>query len=380
VMHPGEPGLRIVQVVETLATGGLEHMAVNLAMAHRSAGHFSSIYTVFDSGPLAETARRAGVPVVSFHKKSGFSAAAVFRIASQLRSDQASIVHTHNASIHHYGVAAARLAGARVVNTRHGLALHSSPRQDVYFRATLPATDAVVFVCDFGRRHFAARRCAPPSKSVVILNGIPLQQFQQARAAPGARGPRIHFGTIGRLVRAKAHADLLAAFAIVARAIPEAVLSIWGYGELQMDLEKQICSLGLQDRAAFHGPTGNPAMALQSLDVFVLSSISEGLPLVILEAMASGLPLVATAVGGVPEVVPAPGGAWLAQPGNPANLAVAMQEAAQSDLAAAGAIAYQHARGFSVEQMQQRYETLYRTVLAGASVNVPPLLPNPPRS
>jgi len=353
--------LRIVQIVETLDVGGLERMALHLAVAHRKAGHWSAIYTVFGPGALEGEARSAGIPVVSFHKRPGFSVGAVWRLARQLRADRAQIVHTHNSSIHHYGALAGKLAGAVVVNTRHGLALHSSSRQEIYFKAVLPLTSAVVFVCQYGRRYFARKGMAPEAKSEVILNGIPLDPFRQVRASPGSMRPKIRFGTIGRLVKAKAHGDLLEAFALVARDLPEAELDIWGYGDLRAQLESRIAASGLQGRVHYHGPASKPAEALRTLDIFVLSSISEGLPLVILEAMAAGLPIVSTRVGGVAEVAPEGTAAWFAEPGNPASLAEAMRKAAASDLAAAGRSAYEIAgRDFGVDTMQRHYENLFR--------------------
>ncbi len=352
--------LRIVQIVESLDVGGLEVTAVNLAIAHRKAGHFPAIYTIFEPGALAGQAIAAGIPVVSFHKRKGFSAGAIVRLVRQLRADRAGIVHTHNSSIHHYGALAGRLARAVVVNTRHGLALHSAPRQEVYFRAVLPLTQAVVFVSEYGRRHFAEIGSAPEAKSHVIPNGIQLERFRQS-AAPGSVRPKIRFGTIGRLVKAKAHGDQVEAFGIVAPDLPEAELHIWGYGALEADLEHRIAVSGLCDRIHYHGRTADPAEALRQLDVFVLSSISEGLPLVILEAMAAGLPIVSTRVGGVAEVAPA---AWFAEAANPASLAEAMRKAALSDLAAAGRAAFDHAhRNFGVETMQRQYESLFRSLL-----------------
>ena len=301
------PPLGIVQLVESLERGGLERMVLHLAAAHRAAGHRSSIYTVFAPGSLAADARAAGVPVASFDKErgTGFSPEIVFRIARRLRSDGAEILHTHNAAIHHYGALAGTQAGAVVVNTRHGVGLHAPPMQDVYFRAVQPLTHAIVFVAESLRRHFTGCGIAPPAKSEVISNGIPVEVFQAFRARPGSANPRIRFGTMGRLVAAKAHGDLLDAFAIVARQLPAAGLSIWGYGVLREELENRIESLGLSDRVHYCGPAEKPAEVFQELDVFVLSSVSEGMPLVILEAMAAGLPIVSTRVGGVPEVVPA---------------------------------------------------------------------------
>ena len=340
-------------------------MALNLAVAHRNAGHASSIYTIFSPGELAAQAVDEGIPVVPFHKEKGFSMDAVFRLARRLRDDRVQVLHTHNSAIHHYGVMAGRLAGVDViVNTRHGLAFHSARRQDVYYRATMPLTDAVVFVCGDGQRHYTEKRVVPSRKGSVILNGIPVGRFQAFRAAPGAARPAVRFGSIGRLVKAKGHDHLLAAFALVAAENACAELHIWGDGELRSALLEGIARHGLERRVVYHGKTSDPAAALQSLDVFVLSSISEGLPLVILEAMAAGLPIVSTRIGGVPEVAPEGTVAWYAPPGDPHSLAQAMLSAIDADLALRGDAAWRWAaEHFSLEAMQQQYERLFRRLL-----------------
>ena len=360
------PPLRIVQIVETLAVGGLEVMAVNLAIAHRNAGHFSAIYTVFEPGALEKDARAAGVPVIPFHKKKGFSPKAIVGILRRLRADRAQVVHTHNSSIHHYGALSGCLAGAAVVNTRHGLALHSSKKQELYFKAVLPLTKTVVFVCESGRRYYANKGMAPKRKSQVIVNAIPIERFQAFRASPGSRRPALRFGTMGRLVKAKAHHDLLQAFAAIAPELPGAELEIWGTGALQSELENQISTRGLAGCVRYRGLAVKPAEVFQNLDVFVLSSTAEGGPLVIMEAMAAGLPIVSTRVGAIAEVLSDSSGVWFAEPGNPASLADSMRKAAASDLAAVGQTAYDAAaRHFSLETMQRAYESVYRTALAG---------------
>lgn len=357
--------MRIVQIVESLKVGGLEMTAVDLAIAHRKAGHFSAIYTVFAPGPLAERAMADGVPVVPFHKTIGFSPRAIFAMAKHLRADGAQVVHTHNSGIHHYGVIAGKLAGIRViVNTRHGLAFHSGRRQEVYYRGVMPLTSAVVFVCDDGRRHYTELGTVPSKKGRVILNGIPVEKFQSLRASPGSVWPKIRFGTVGRLVKAKAHCDLLAAFALLAPELPEAEMHIWGHGVLERELLDDIAARGLGARVHYRGMTSNSAEALRGLDVFVLSSITEGLPLVILEAMATGLPIVSTRVGGVSEVAPEGTVAWYCRPGDPRDLAAAMRAAAAADLSAAGEAAYRMAAGrFSLETMQARYAELFEDLL-----------------
>ena len=358
------PPLRIVQIVETLAVGGLETMALNLAIAHQKAGHLSAIFTLFEPGVLEKEANAAGVPVVALRKKKGARMGPILQIARQLRADGVQIVHTHNNAVHPYGALAGKLAGAAVVSTRHGLALHSAPQQENLFRRLLPLTQAVVFVCEYGRQYFATQGVAPTGKSSVIWNGIPVEKFQAFRAAPGSQKPKLRFGTIGRCVKAKAHHDLLEAFGQIAGELPEAELDVWGYGELQTQLEDQVRAMSLGQRVRFRGPAANPAEVMRDMDVFVLSSISEGLPLVILEAMAAGLPIVSTRVGGISEVAPEGTVAWFAEPGNPTSLSEMLRRAAASDLPAVGRVAYETAaREFGISKMQQAYESLYRRIL-----------------
>ena len=361
-------GLRIVQIVEKLEIGGLERMALDLAIAQKKAGHQPSIYCVFHRGALADEADAAGVPVIEFHKRVGFSWKTVREITRRLRHDGAQVVHTHNSVIHHYGVLAGRMAGVRaIVNTRHGLGkLHTAARQELYFRATLPFTSAFVFVCEDGRRFFVHERGVPASRSHVILNGIPLETFLCIPAAVDSQRPRIRFGTVGRMVPAKAHADLIEAFALLRQRIPEAHLRIAGGGPLWEQIQAQTNRLGLNSSVSLEGATRDVVSFLGQLDVFVLSSITEGLPLVILEAMAAALPVVSTRVGGVPEVAPEGDIAWYGEPAQPASLAEAMYQAATcTDLAARGARARSLAKDrYGLELMQEQYEALFRRLLA----------------
>ena len=222
----------------------------------------------------------------------------------------------------------------------------------------------MVFVCDFVRRGLEKKLAYPPEKCSVILNGIPLAAFLAHRASPGSRRPRIRFGTIGRLVPAKGHSVLIDAFARVCQATPSAELSIYGYGDLRDALSGQIARLGLEGRIRLEGRTTDSAATLQELDVFVLSSVNEGLPLVILEAMAAGLPIVSTDVGGIAEVLPKES-AWLCPPGDAGGLAAAMLEALESDnLRERGETALRLAAGgYGLEHMAAKYHDLYRRLL-----------------
>lgn len=367
--------MRIVQMVENLDRGGLERMALDLAIGQKAAGHTLSIYCLHDRGALAAEAEAAGIPVTAFDKPPGFSLAAMKAMWQAMRRDAIEVVHTHNPGIHHYGAVAGRLAGARVVlSTRHS-AKDSKGRfyQERYFRWVMPWTDAVACVCDHTRRQLIESSGLRQDKSLVVINGVRLDPYRQAQARPGSAWPAVRFGTVGRMVPAKAHSVLLDAFALVRAELPQAVLRVGGYGQLEADLRRQAERLGLGSGALEMSPvTAAAAPALYAgLDVFVLSSVNEGLPLVILEAMAAGLPVVATRVGGVPEVAPERDVAWYCEPGSAAALAAAMLEAARSgpeQLAARGATA--RARAFShygIEHMTAAYQALIDRALGSAA-------------
>lgn len=360
--------MRIAHLVETLELGGLERLAVDLAQRQNAQGHSARIYCVFEPGALASEAEEAGVPVVPFYKAKGFSPGAIFRIAARMKTDGIQILHSHNAVVHHYGVGGAILARVPVVvNTQHGFGNLSRPRQARLFRTVLPWTNAVALVSEDLRKVCISNRRIPEKKAVVIHNGIPISKFAQKRASPGSRRPGFRFGTVGRMVPPKNHGLLLDAFAKVFKAIPQAELHIMGDGPLREQLERRIAELSLSASVHMHGLSFEVADFLSTLDAFVLSSSTEGLPVVILEAMAAGLPIVSTRVGGVPEAAPEKEVAWYSPIGDCNALAARMSEAAQSpELALRGGTANRLAtERFSIEAMADGYNNLYARLLDG---------------
>src|ERR1700674_3915874 len=138
--------MRVVQLLPTLEFGGLERLAVDLAIQQRIEGNESFLYCTRESGPLAAEAEAGGVPVHVFGKTDGFSPRLIYRLASQLRRDRPDVLHAHNALVLHYGIAAARLAGVPiVVNTRHGGNLSWDPKCERLWTRTVSRADAVIF-------------------------------------------------------------------------------------------------------------------------------------------------------------------------------------------------------------------------------------------
>jgi glycosyltransferase involved in cell wall biosynthesis len=368
--------MRLVQFVNNLDMGGLERLVLDLAQCQLAEGHEPAIYCLTHPGRLAAEAENSGIKVHSFEKPAGPSPAIVLKIARQLRVDRPDVLHSHNHLVHHYGVVAGKLAGVSVlVNTRHGSerVMSSSPtgsfvsndpvdrRSDLIYRATLPFVDSVVLISEATRRFYVQHRGVPASKARVILNGAHLEKFLESPAHPGAAQPRVRFGTAARLVPVKDHYSLLRAFATVVRDIPHAELAIAGDGPLRQELEAFTKKLNLTDRVTFIGALPDTSKFLNELDVFVLSSLSEGMPISLLEAMAAGLPIVSTRAGGVDEVAIEGKNAFLAEPADVDGLAQAMiQMARRSDLAELGEIGREAVKTrFRIDNSWAEYHKLF---------------------
>jgi glycosyltransferase involved in cell wall biosynthesis len=170
---------------------------------------------------------------------------------------------------------------------------------------------------------------------------------------------------VGRLAEVKDHRSLQLAFAEVTRRRGDCRLEILGDGPLRKELEQLTAKLGISERVRFLGAGLDVGGFLSRIDAFVLSSLSEELPMTVLEAMASSLPVISTAVGAVPELVGESGCGWLSPPGRPDELASAMLNAASAPaLRQYGARARSYVeREYSTRVMASGYEELFKRVL-----------------
>ncbi len=371
--------LTIVHIVRSLERGGLERMAVDLAAAQIAGGNSALIYSLYDREPaLLPEAEAAGVRVVQFRKPDGFSFGTLREMAAQLRRDRAAVVHTHNELVHTYGTIAGRLAGAPcVVNTIHGTRRGEDPRLERNYRFLLPWTDAVVAVSRETLAQFAGPRARYRKKFHVIRNCVAVGKFADCSAQPGSRWPSVRIGTVARLVEVKDQATLIRAFAVLRRNFPGAELHFLGDGPLRGNLEFLSGQLGLARSITFHGDSSRVAEFLSGLDMFALSSLSEGTPLAVLEAMAAGLPIVSTNVGGVSEAAPEGAVAAYCPPHHPRALAQALQSVLDPQrLKYMGRAAQRIAqRSFTLEAMTQEYQAVYESLLAKKSWHRSSLIP-----
>ncbi|MFW5813387.1 MAG: glycosyltransferase family 4 protein [Fibrobacterota bacterium] len=285
------------------------------------------------------------------------------------------VVQTHVLKANLIGSMAARMAGVPVVIGTEMTLKDTAPSKigRIRDRFVQPLTtfalrkcDSFVVTSEFIRKEWQS--AWGPESFEVVYPPFNLEKYRSAirrRKSPSGKGCNIGF--IGRLSDEKSIDKLLEAMKIVSEVRPEAKLSIVGTGPLEGKLKQYCRELGLDGNVQFTGYKSNVFEALRDFDLFVLSSRTEGCPIVILEAMAMGLPVVATNVGGNPELVQDGKTGILIPPNNPQRMASALIELISnakkaSEMGQAGkrrAFSVFHPSKFS-SSLEKLYKDLYQ--------------------
>jgi sugar transferase (PEP-CTERM/EpsH1 system associated) len=307
---PTRASLTIAHVVLSLDCGGLERVVLDLATEGRKLGQQVAIVCIERPGALSAAAEAAGATVWCVDKPPGLKFRTVGRLKAVFRQLHPDVVHTHQIGALFYSGPAARRAKVPViVHTEHGK--HYSVRRRTRWLGRLAALYADRFCCVSQDIADALRAywIVSSRKIQVVRNGIDTKRFREPHDADALRqvlGIPSHapvIGTIGRLCEVKRQDVLLRGFASLKSQMPEAHLLLVGDGPLLENLRYLAKELGLESLVHFAGYQANPEAYLQCMNVFALTSESEGMPLSVLEAWAAGVPVVASRVGGLPELI-----------------------------------------------------------------------------
>ena len=358
------PPIRVVHVVTTLNVGGLEKVVLDLVRS-RTKGVFNAHVICLDSTGVVERGfREQGVQVETIGI-DGSVPRRILRLARRLRDVGPHIVHTHNPQAHLHGAWAARLANVPVVvHTKHGRGCAEGRLVAALSRVASAWTSRVIAVSEDAARVARAVDRVPLRKLMVIHNGIDVERFPFRETRPTRTGGRAV--TVGRLDPIKDQGTMLRAVRLVVDNMPGFRLDVVGDGPSRPALEALRSALGLDAHVCFHGYRDQVASYLESADFFVLSSISEGVPLALLEAMASGLPGVATDVGGIREVIVPDETGYLVHAQSPGLLADAMLRILSTPGALdrmGGAARRRVEEHFSLRAVVGQYEELYMQCL-----------------
>jgi sugar transferase (PEP-CTERM/EpsH1 system associated) len=358
--------LRVMQVIYRFQEGGAERVAMNIADGLRGTAVKSSICSTVPATSM-KTELAPDIPLYELARRPGNDPRFVWQLYQLLKRERPHILQTHSWGTLCEGLIAARMAGVPVVvHLEHGT-LQTKNYQLRVQRWAWQRTDRLLAVCSqLGDR--MARTVSVPRGSIhVIRNGVDVKRFEGhhrnvARLRLGLPSDALVIGTAGRLAEVKDHESLLKALAILSTGGLPAFCLIAGEGPLKSTLESRIKALGLAERVRLLGHRADIEAVLAALDMFVLSSRSEGLPMAILEAMASGLPVISTRVGGVEEVMEDGRTGLLVEPGSAEQLARAIGRLARDRdcRARMGAAGRARARrDLSLEAMVANYERLY---------------------
>jgi glycosyltransferase involved in cell wall biosynthesis len=363
--------LRVLHVVLSLDVGGLERVVLSLVSRAGSLGQIPAVLCIEKRGDLADECEKLGAPVHCAGKPPGLHPSISGPIAQQLRELKPDVIHTHQITALFYAGRAARKAGIRhVVHTEHGK--NYARRLKTRWLGRWAGRYAEKFFCVSSdiAAEVAEWRIVGSAKLSVVRNGIEMAPVDTTQAA-GVRtemgiplGATV-IGTVGRLSDVKRQDVLIRSLARIRRQNGNVHLLLVGDGPRRTDLVKLAWKLGLADAVHFAGYQDKPQKYLAAMDVFALSSASEGMPLSVLEAWAAHKPVVAFHVGGLPEIIEQKRNGILVPAGHETELAAAMLEVISnpklaSDLATEGKRRVE--TEFNLARTAQRYDDEYRAL------------------
>jgi glycosyltransferase involved in cell wall biosynthesis len=361
--------IKILHLFVSLPVGGAEDLLVSIMTGLEARRFQTKAVCLGELGPVGQELRRQGYQVTALGldvKRSPWWRL-IGAVRQELRRQQPHILHTHLYHPNLYGrLASLGLGLAGVVASVHNAYTRVKLHRCLWNFLLAGCTDRLLV----GSRQVYAdvRRYdrVPTRKIVMLPYGIRMAEVvcplskTAAKAALGLTG--FCLGTIGRLEEQKGHRVLLAAIPALVSQIPDLQVILVGDGRQRGALEQQARELGIAPLVHFLGTRRDLALLYRAMDVFVLPSLWEGLPLVLLKAMAAGLPVIATRVSGVEDVVQDGVNGCLVPPGDPAALAQAVLALqARPELWKPWGKAAQETihRAYSVEAMLRKLEELY---------------------
>jgi glycosyltransferase involved in cell wall biosynthesis len=371
---------RIAMVVHGMAGGGLERAVRDLTLQVHQRGFEPAVFSTAHLGLYFEELSQRGVAVFDCRTEGARLPGLSLPLHRSLKAFRPDIIHSHSGTILPSSISRLILRRPRMVFTDHGRYPEPGWVARVE-RLCLTQIDRYVAVADeLGDhvKHYLHMKARPS----IIANGIDLSPYRRPpltsratlRAEWGIGPEDVLVMSVGRLMVVKNHSLLLNALALSARDFPGLKAAMVGDGVLEEQLRAEAQTLGVADRVKWLGFRKDVSDCLRAADLFVISSDSEGLPLVLLEAMAAGLPVVSTHVGGIPRVLGE--GGVTAPIQDPSALAVALTRVAgdPSLRGRMGRVSLERSAAFSVETMAESYLRVYREVLGENSpAEAPPV-------
>lgn len=332
-----------------------------------------------DIGSIGESLMAEGVPLTLLNRKPGLDWKCGRRLAAWAKEQQVGLMHVHQCTPM-FQAMMSRFPGGTppFLLTEHGRHHPDVPsrKRSVCHRLLLRKKDRLVAVGEATRQALIANEGLPSDRVEVIYNGVELSQFRNV--APSVRQEvrdelklahdELVITLVARLDPIKDHPTAIATLERVREAIPKARLLVVGDGPERENIENIVKRQRLDEHILLLGTRRDVPRLLRASDVFLMTSVGEGIPLTIIEAMAAGVPVVSTRVGGIPEMISDEETGFLREPGDAIGLAKAIVTLRHDTTLREQITSAARDRAFSDfsrEKMLASYATIYEEMLRG---------------
>ena len=282
---------------------GAEVMAENLAYGLRAEGHdvlVISFYCIHTA--ITERLEKNGIRIEYLGKKKGIDLSIILKMRKIMKEFKSSIIHTHRYVLPYAFLASVGLKVKRI-HTVHNIAEKEVPKKQLMIQKVLFKKFGVVPVAITPITQKSIEKYYGLNQSDVplVYNGIDLTQCIARKNARIELPVKILH--VGRFALQKNHEMMVEAFSDVIKVYPECELDLVGDGDLIDCVKQRVEELGIEKKVHFVGLLDKVYEKMSESDIFILPSNYEGMPITLIEAMATGLPIVATAVGGIPDMI-----------------------------------------------------------------------------
>ena len=363
---------RVMHITYDMRIGGTEMVIKNLIEGFASTSVEMSIFCIESPlGPWGEMLKQGGIQITTHPRQPGFDKALIKAIRAHIREYKIDIIHCHQYTPWVYGVIAAAGLKTKVIFTEHGRFYpdFGTWKRKLVNPVLQSLTDSMTAISAATRQALVTHENLSAKKISVIYNGIqallPAEQasLDALREQLKIQPDTLVLGTIARFDPIKNHLMMLSAFKDCLDAGLDAVLVIVGDGEMRSAIEQRITELGIVDAVRLTGYQPQPSQYLSLMDIFLLSSFSEGTSMTLLEAMSIGKPCVVTDAGGNKEVIGHNENGLVVDNDNQTAFALAIQQIARDKALYdkfANTAKCRFAKRFSVTSMCDAFNGIYQ--------------------
>ncbi|WP_218310134.1 glycosyltransferase [Alteromonas antoniana] len=365
--------IKILHLTYDMRIGGTEMVIKNIIYGLHSSECSMSIYCIeAPLGPWGEALKQSGVSIETTSRLAGFDRNLIMQVRNHIKQHQIDIIHCHQYTPWVYGTLAAAGTRTKVIFTEHGRFYpdSSSWKRRIVNPILLKLTDSVTTISKATKHALEEFEYIPESSTKVIYNGInPLhvdnKSVESLKQGLVDNTDTKVIGTIARLDPIKNQTMMLHAFSRVLNHHSNTKLLIVGDGEERARLESTVKELKISTNVIFTGYITDPSEYLAIMDIFLLSSLSEGTSMTLLEAMSLSKPCVVTDAGGNAEIIEH-GVNGLVTPNNDIEaFAKAISSFLSTDLSAMKKAAKERFEQlFTADKMADSYQAIYKQVLS----------------